>query len=201
MLGARLRAYKDSDAVVVGVPPGGALTAAALAETLHLAFDVMPCRRIAHPADPTQSIASVSTHEIVLSPLTHGIPQDYVGHQIAMIRHGLDAEDRYYHDAVPRLPLKDKTVIVAEESLQSASSVMACLVGIKKENPRKVVLALSVAAPHATAAMGREVDEVVFLRVEPNQYDAFSRESTGAESCAVKERLLRLRGLVPSERT
>ncbi|HEY5749835.1 MAG TPA: phosphoribosyltransferase family protein [Chryseolinea sp.] len=193
LLGAKLRAYKNSGAVVVGIPRGGALVAAALSEELQLPFDVMPCRKIKHPGNGTRSIGSVSVQEIVLNPFAHDLPQDYIGHQIAMIRNSLQADDRFYHEEAAPLSLKGKIVILVDESLRTADSVMACLVNVKKQMPFKVIVAVSVATQEVAAAIGRVADEVVFLYTEEDLRHPSFREFTAAKACDVKALLMKLR--------
>lgn len=193
LLGAKLSAFKNSGAVVVGVPRGGALVAAALSEELQLPFDVMPCRRIKHPADGTQSIGSVSAREIVLSSVTHDLPQDYIGHQIVMIRSSVQADDRFYHAAMPSLSFAGKTVILVDESLRTVNSILACVVSIKKQKASKVIVAVSVATDEAVAAMSRLADEVVFLNLEHDPRQAWFPEFTAPGPSDVRELLAKRR--------
>lgn len=193
LLGANLRTFKDSQAVVVGIPRGGALVAAALSEELKLPFDVMPCRKIKHPADGTKSIGSVSAREVLLNPLVHDLPQDYIGHQVVMIRNSVQADDRFYHNEVPPLSVDGKTVILVDECLWTSNSMMACLVSIKKQKPQKVIVAVSVATPEAISAIGRLADDVIVLHIEHDPRHACFHELTTAKAGDVKARLMKLR--------
>jgi orotate phosphoribosyltransferase-like protein len=50
LLSRKLAAYKNSDAVVVGIPHGGVCVASAIADILSLSLEVMPCRKIKNSA-------------------------------------------------------------------------------------------------------------------------------------------------------
>jgi len=193
LLGAKLSEFKNSNAVVVGIPGGGALVAAALSDELQLPFDVMPCRKIKHPADGTQSIGSVSPREIVLTSFTHDLPQDYIGHQIAMIRSSVQADDRFYHAAVPPLSFAGKAVILVDESLRTINSILACVVSIKKQKALKVIVAVSDTTSEAAAEMGRLADAVVFLNLEQDPRHAGFPEFAVPTTSDVRELLTKLR--------
>ena len=142
-----------------------ALVAAGLSEELQLPFDVMPCRKIKHPADGAQSIGSVSAQETVLNPFTHDLPQDYIGHQIVMIRSNVQADDRFYHAKVPPLSFEGKTVILVDDGLATGSTMRAAVAALKAQHPARLVVAVPVAAPETCEAMRGEVDEVVCAHV------------------------------------
>ena len=56
LLSKKLSEYKRSNSVVIGIPHGGACVAYAIAECLELPLELMPCRKMKHPADHTKNI-------------------------------------------------------------------------------------------------------------------------------------------------
>lgn len=166
ILGQKLQEYEKTNAVVIGIPHSGVCVAASIAKRLSLPLEVMPCQRIKHPADDSKNLGSVSLTEVFLCDNTDRVPQDFVAHQIAMLKIANSAEQNFYHEKISQLPLKYKTVIIADDLLESSEAMLACIHEIKKEKPLKIIVAIPVVSAEAARAIGAEVDDTVFLKME-----------------------------------
>lgn len=165
LLGNRLQLYKNSDAVVVGIPHGGVCVASALAESLDLTLEVMPCRRLKHPVDKGRNIGSVSSGEAWVHDCQYDVPQDYIYHQMAMLRHSIDYENQLYYSNLEQVSLNGRVVILVDDMLQSPDTMLACIRDIKKKSPQRVLVAVPVLGPDAAEAIQPEVDELIFLQM------------------------------------
>ena len=161
-----LAAYRNSNAIVVGIPPGGVCVASAIAETLSLPLEIMPCRKIKDPANGKKDIGSVSEDDVFIHDCCHTIPQDYIYHQIAMLRNVISDEKKKYYGSGRRQPLRHRPVILVDDILSSSDTMMPCLRSIKKQRPLKVVVAVPVVAAEAARTLGTEADEIRCLRIE-----------------------------------
>lgn len=166
LLSRRLKRYEKTDAVILGIPHGGVCVAAVIARELALPLQILPCRRIKHPADETRSLGCVCPDEVFTPDLTYGIPQNYISHQVALHRAVLKSEHDFYYGDAQATPLRGKTVILVDDILKSGESVIACLRSIQKQKPEKVVLAIPVISVGAAHVVGA-IAELVFLRMEP----------------------------------
>lgn len=166
LLGKKLHAHKNTNAVVVGIPHGGVCVAAALASVLCLPLEVMPCRKIKHPGDRKKNIGSVSIDEVFIHDCPHGVPQNYIYHQILSLRNAIEEEDKYYHADRNRVSLSGKTIILVDDILKSNDTIISCLRSIKKQRPFKVIVAVPVASEDALKMLRLEADHVVCLRVD-----------------------------------
>jgi putative phosphoribosyl transferase len=162
LLSRKLSPYRSTDTVVVGIPPAGALTGYALAHELDLGLHLMPCGKIKHPSFQGRNIGSVTADEIVVREANHDLPQDYIYHQVAMLRNVIRYENKFYYNSTPP-PLKDKTVILVDEYLENAECILACLHTLRKSKVNKIVVAIPVITVSATHIVGAEADELVFL--------------------------------------
>lgn len=167
LLSSKLQAYNNTNAMVVGIPSGGTVVAASLAKALHLDLEVLPCRRINHPADNSKSIGSVSLNEVVIDPDLHDIPQDYISHQIAVIRNALRKEADVFMRGKSTDSFHFKTVIVVDDILRSGSTMLACLKDIRKQQPLKLIVAVPFVSAEAARVVGEVADEVVFNKMKP----------------------------------
>lgn len=167
LLAEKLDAYRDSHAVVLGIPYGGVCVAAEIARLLDLPLEVAPCRRIKHPADSKKCIGSVSEDDVFINDLAMDIPQDYISYQIEMLRHAIRQE--YIHYYGDRRPMRFlyKTLILVDDVLKSGDSVLACVRGLRKQKPLKIIVAAPVVSAEAARIIQQEADDVVFLKMEP----------------------------------
>jgi putative phosphoribosyl transferase len=166
LLARKLAAYRHTNAVVVGIPHGGVCVASVIAEELSLPLEVMPCRRIKHPAESQQYIGSVSENEVVLHDCSRTIPQDYLSHQIILLKNAILHENRKYYDHRKRDSFLYKTVILVDDILISSDGVIACLREIKREKPLNLVVAIPVVSAEAARIVQSEADDLVFLHME-----------------------------------
>ena len=167
LLGEKLVFYKGSDAVVAGIPNGGMVVAAAIADFLSLPLTAWPCRRIVHPADNNKSIGSVCANDIYVRHHPRTIPQDYIYHQIAMLRSAIQSDYKQFNGVSTWNSLRDKVVILVDDVVGSSDSIMACLRGIRKLEPARIIVAAPVITPEAARSLSMHCDDVLFLYTDP----------------------------------
>jgi len=166
LLGERLKNYRNTDTVILAVPGGGIHVGYYLASQLNLMLEVMPCRKIKHPAD-SKTIGAVCTDSVVLREEDNNIPQDYIYHQIQLLRHVIQGQNSRYYQGRNRPSFTDKTVILVDDLIMTGDTMLACLKTIKKQSPAKIVVAVPAVTPEATRAIAAEIDEIVYLTIEP----------------------------------
>lgn len=166
LLGERLNDYRDTDTMILAVPGGGIHVGYYLANQLNLILEVMPCRKIKHPAD-SKTIGAVCTDSVVLREEDNNIPQDYIYHQIQLLRHVIQGQNSRYYKGRNRPSFTGKTVIVVDDLIMTGDTMLACLKTIKKQSPAKIVVAVPAVTPEATRAIAAEMDEIVYLTIEP----------------------------------
>lgn len=167
LLAGHLKEYARKNAVVVGIPRGGAWVAAAISESLVLPLKIVPCRKIKSPSDRNKFIGSVCEGETFLHHEGHDIPQDYLFHQLVMIKRAIEYENQLYASCQCTDSISGKTVILADDILVTGDSILATLRTIRKENPAKIIVAIPICRAEAIAAIRNEADEFIFLLQEP----------------------------------
>lgn len=179
LLAEKLRRFKDSQTIVIGVSHGGALIGYHLARALHLPFDVIPCKKINHPADARKTIGSISMNEIIIHEDTHDIPREYIHRQIVMNQNALKTQQAIYKSNQVQRSVMNKTVIIVGDVLNSADAVLASLRSIKKDKPEEIIVAVPAATAEVISRLLHEADDVVVLAIESNVqkenfYEAYS---------------------------
>jgi putative phosphoribosyl transferase len=166
LLSKKLAMYNNTDAVVVGIPHGGVCVAAAIANMLSLKLEVIPCRKIKHPGDNRKNIGSIGVDEVFIHDCPYTIPQDYIAHQIALLRSAIAFENKNYYGKAKPGSFRNKVVILVDDVLWSSDTIMACLRGIKKQSPLKIIVAVPVVDAEAARVIRAEADDLYFLKME-----------------------------------
>jgi len=166
LLAQKLATLDLYNAVVVGVPHGGVCVAAEVADYFHLPLDVMMCRKISDPSDHSRTIGSVSRNEIVMHDQNGSIPQDYLYFQTIRLKNEIKFDNDFYYAEEPKLDFGFKTVILVDDILTSADTLLACIREIRNQGALKIIVAVPFVQSHAATIIQREVDDLVFLRIQ-----------------------------------
>ncbi|MDE1831882.1 phosphoribosyltransferase [Candidatus Nitrosotalea okcheonensis] len=164
-LASKLEWLKKENPVILAIPRGGVITGDVIAKTLGLSLDVVVSRKIGAPHNPELAIGAV-IHDGSFFPNSNlinalGISQSYLDEQIANnvreVRQRLvKFRGRTDYD------LKGKTVIIVDDGIATGATVFVALEWIKKQRPKRVIVAIPV-GPQDTINRLRQIAEVVVL--------------------------------------
>ncbi|MDQ3262754.1 MAG: phosphoribosyltransferase [Myxococcota bacterium] len=166
--------YRHEDAVVLGLPRGGVPVAYEVASALEAPLDVWVVRKVGAPGHAEFGIGAVAEGGIVfLNPETlrdlgltesdfHAVVQEKsaeVAHRVQLFRGGLPS---------PRL--EGRTVILVDDGIATGGTIRAAIQSLRVAGPRRLVLAVPVAASQSLDDLAPLVDEVVCLHSTPELY-------------------------------
>lgn len=178
-LAERLTRYADRlDVTVLGLPRGGVVTAAAIADRLHAPLDVFCVRKLGVPWHPELAMGAVATggvrvlNDDVVSQLRIG-SEDVEQVTEAELAE-LNRRERLYRGDRKPLELADRTVVLADDGLATGATARAALVAVRKLGPARVALAVPVAPPQALPELANVADEVI-CPLTPDPFDAVGR--------------------------
>jgi predicted phosphoribosyltransferase len=192
LLAEKLRRFKASKTVVIGVSRTGALIGYHLASVLHLPFDVVLCKKINHPSNTYKSIGSISVSEVIIHEDARDIPREYIYRQIVLNQNTLKAQQALYKSNHAQSGVENKTVIIVGDILNSADSVLAGLRSIKKQKPEEIIVAAPAATPEVISRLLREADDVVVLAAENNVWkENFYEEYSLTSDEVIKELIVK----------
>lgn len=166
---------KDPDAVVVGLPRGGALVAREVATLLGLRLDVVVVRKLGVPSQPEVAMGAIGedgvtviSDEIVRRTRVRTGALDAV---VARERRALDSRSRRYRADRPSLSLQDRVVIVVDDGIATGSTASAACEVVRAAGAQRIVLAVPVAPRGWEDRLGLAADE--FVAVEnPSDFRA-----------------------------
>lgn len=157
------------DTVILGIPRGGLIVAAEIAHKLNVDLDIMLSRKIGAPANPELAIGAVSEDGSLfiddVVAFHTGADKPYIKQEKARQMTEIARRAALFRSVRPKVSLKDKTVIVTDDGLATGSTMQAALWAIRKEEPKKIIMAIPVSPQEALARISASADETICLRI------------------------------------
>jgi putative phosphoribosyl transferase len=165
---ARKLAFEQlQNPIVVAIPHGGVEVGAAIAGSLNVPLEVMPCRKISDPSNHEKHIGSVSRNEIVLHDCPYSVPQDYLYFKGVRLQSEIDSELRFYREDSQPSNLQYRTVVLVDDILISSDTMIACLREIRAQQPMSIIVAVPFVQTEAARKIQSEADGLVFSVIKP----------------------------------
>lgn len=168
MLARELSEYKShGKTVVLALPRGGVLVGFEVAKMLHVPLDIFIVRKLGLPGHEELAMGAIASgnvlvlNEEVIWQLN--IPRAVIEETAERERRELERRERVYRGGMPPADVRAHTVIVVDDGLATGASMRAAVAGLQLQNPKRIVVAVPVAAPDTCASFKDLVDEVVCL--------------------------------------
>jgi putative phosphoribosyl transferase len=186
LLARKLRRYADRpNIIVLALPRGGVPVANEVAKSLHAPLDVFLVRKLGVPGQEELAMGAIATGDVrvlnedVVRALK--IPQRVIDSVAAQEARELERREHLYRGDRPSRDVNGRTVILVDDGLATGSSMRAAVAALRQKNPRRIVVAVPVAAAATCREFEAEVDEIVCYQTpEPFYsvglwYDDFSQ--------------------------
>jgi putative phosphoribosyl transferase len=164
---APLLATEDQPALLVGLPRGGVLVAAAAAAELHLGVEAMPVRKVGAPSNPELALGAVTAHGPPLIneqvARSEQLTQSQVSRLVAAATARVRADEETYRAGRPKLDLTGRLVVLVDDGAATGATIRACIAAARDGEASRVVVALPVAPRETLAVLSAEADDVVCL--------------------------------------
>ncbi|MEO9277286.1 MAG: phosphoribosyltransferase family protein [Nitrososphaera sp.] len=164
-LAVKLDGVKKENPVILAIPRGGVVTGDVIAKMLDAPLDIVISRKIGSPNNPELAIGAV-IHDGSFFPNSSlidalGVQSDYLDEQITDQLNEIQRRLKKFRGSV-NYDLKDKTVVLVDDGIATGATVFVALEWIKKQKPKRVIVAIPV-GPKDTIDRLRQVAEVVVL--------------------------------------
>jgi putative phosphoribosyl transferase len=166
-LAARLASLADESPVVVGLPRGGVVVAAVVAERLRAPLDVIVVRKLGVPSQPELGMGAVGEGGVIVrtEPVIQAARVSAEEFDVVVARERDEVArraERFRGDRAP-VALAGRTVIVVDDGIATGGTARAALEVVRAQGARRVVLAVPVAPPETLHELESVADEVVCL--------------------------------------
>lgn len=164
-LAKELDGYKDSDAVVYALPRGGVVLGFEVAKELRLPLDVIITRKIGHPRNPEYAICAITQEGDMYCNETQKAMLDpaWLAKEAEKEKQEALRRKKIYLGGKEHRSSKDKTAIIVDDGIATGLTMFAAVQSLKKEKPRKIIIAVPVAPRDVIMKLQKEVDQVVAL--------------------------------------
>jgi predicted phosphoribosyltransferase len=190
--------YRDEpDVLVLALPRGGVPVAFEVAKALEAPLDIFLVRKLGVPGHEELAMGAVADggvvvlNEDVVGPLH--IPQDIIENATRRERQTIQQQREKYRGGQPAPTINDRTIILVDDGLATGSTMRAAVAALRKQGPKRLVVAVPVGAAETCAELGSEVDEVL-CAITPEHfmavgvwYDDFSPTSDGMVRALLEE--------------
>lgn len=165
LLARRLERYRDDpDAIVLALPRGGVPVAYEVARALNLPLDVFVVRKLGFPGEEEHAMGAVASGGVrVMNPgvASMRLPRPVVEAVTLRESEEVVRRERLYRGDRPRLALDGRTAILVDDGLATGSTMHAAARAVRKLAPKRIVVAVPVAARETCATFGAVVEETV----------------------------------------
>ena len=168
-LAERLLDERAEHPVVVALPRGGVPVAREIASVLDAPLEVLAVRKLGAPHNPEYGIGAVAedgtgvidAEAVAVLRISTKAIDSILARETAELRRRVLA---YRGDRAP-LDLRDRTVIVVDDGVATGLTDTAALRAVRRQEPRRVILAVPVCPPDSARRLREEADEVVCLQM------------------------------------
>ncbi|HEX6201619.1 MAG TPA: phosphoribosyltransferase family protein [Thermoanaerobaculia bacterium] len=162
-----LAAYAPEHPLVLGLPRGGVAVAAEVARALQAPLDVWVVRKIGVPWQPELGVGAVSEGGLVYVDRATlrriGLTEADLAPVIARQRAEVEERVARFRRGRPRPDLRGRTVILVDDGVATGGTVRSAIRAVRAEAPKRIVLAVPVAAAQTVDELADEADRVVCL--------------------------------------
>lgn len=165
-LASALAAYRGvGNAIVLGLPRGGVVTAAAIAVELGLPLDVLVVRKLGTPGQEELAMGAIGPGgiRVLNEDLVDSLRISAQQIEATTRRETAELERReaLFRQRQPPLQLEGKVVILVDDGLATGSTMAAAVSVVRRHHPAKIVLAVPVAPLDTVERFEPMVDELV----------------------------------------
>lgn len=157
--------YGMTDTIILAIPRGALQIGEVLHKRLKLPLDIIITKKISHPMSEEYAIGAVGPDgEFFVNP-TVDVSKEYIENERKKLENLVEERYKQYRGEIPKPKISGKTVIIVDDGVATGSTILAAIHVIRKQNPKKIIIAVPVGASDAMELIKREADEVVCISI------------------------------------
>ena len=160
-----LKNYKDKNAVVLGIPRGGAVTAYYVALSLNAEYSLLISRKLGHPLNPEYAVGAIAEdgtihlNKYALQEVT----QKDIDESVSQQKQEIERRINILRKGQPLPEIKNRIVIIVDDGIATGATIFAAIKMCKKKEAAKIIVATPVSGSEIINELKKEADEVIIL--------------------------------------
>ena len=169
-----------TNSLVLGIPRGGVIMAYLIYQKLYAAsFDIVIPRRLCAQHNREVSIGaimkdgSIYLNDIVINAL--GISSDYIEKEKEEQKNEINRREMLYRTGNKEYDIRNRTIILVDDGAATGATLITALRWIRKQNAKKIIVAVTVAPKDTVKLLKKEADYVEVI-ISPSDFSFKSVE-------------------------
>lgn len=186
----KLLKYRGKNTIVLAIPRGGVIVGNEIAKVINAKLDIVVPRKIGSPDDSEFAIGAVASDGSIALDETvvrnYSISEDYIKSKVKKELEEIKRRMTTYRGNKLFPKLRNKIVVLVDDGIATGNTIIVSVKFIKKQKPKKIVVAIPVAPSDFINKVSSMVDEVISLKpLEP--YYAISMHYLSFEQTSDEE--------------
>lgn len=169
-LAAALKQYAGN-AIVLAIPRGGVPVGYEVSRRLNVPMDLIIPRKLPIPSEPEAGFGAIAPDGTVVlnEDMVRylGLSAEAIDEIAQSVLREVRRRVKEYRGDRPLPDLKDRIVIVVDDGLATGYTMIAAVRAIRKQSPKKVVVAVPCSPASSVERLKHEADEVACLVEQP----------------------------------
>jgi len=165
-LAEKLEMLKKEEPIILAIPRGGVVTGDVIALELCAKLDVVVPRKLGAPYMPELAIGAVmhdGSYYLNTDVITMlNVPKEYIEAEKGVQMKEIDRRLTLFRGS-REYDLKGKTVVLADDGVATGATMFAAAQWVKKQKPKKLVIAVPVGPVETIDKLKQIADEVVVI--------------------------------------
>lgn len=164
--------YKNTHAVVLGIPRGGVVVAYEVAQLLNAELSVLITKKLPHPSQEELAIgATAEDGTVYLSAMAKSLNEETIRRIVQEQTTEIESRILRFRQGKPLPPMENRIVILVDDGIATGSTLVPAIKLCKARGAAKVIVAAPVSGTHYVPEINDLADDVV-IAAQPEDFYA-----------------------------
>ncbi len=172
LLAQKLLGYDEDSPIVLALPRGGVVVGYEVARALHAPLDVVVARKLGAPGQEELGIGAIAPGGVLIldEPAVQwlGITEKQLEQLTVRETVEMNRRLRLYRGDRALPDVRDRTAILVDDGLATGVTARAAILFLRRQAPRRLILAVPVCAAETAERLAPEVDDLICAYTPPN---------------------------------
>ncbi|GBO54488.1 hypothetical protein APA_2435 [Pseudanabaena sp. lw0831] len=154
---------RPTNPIVYGIPRGGVLVAAAIAQQLGYPLDIAIAKKIVLPTNPETALGAITADGYMLDMGSEYCTTSEWSHALQYARTKAEELHRAFQPFRPHLEIADTTAILVDDGIATGATISAIAAAMRTMPYKEIWLAAPVAPLRMPKAITSRIDQVIVL--------------------------------------